>query len=152
MSLLSSTEIAGLTGVYNDLFDTFKQEILVIKEPIRSVVSAGSSDLWKYGNTSNEDNFTYTPVSGIFFGLVDVDLKPKDTFLSDIEQKAQSETLSIQVYDDFRRYVSDGMKVQCVNIKNHSYELMTEDIHDPFLSLDIYQYRLKLIKWYASHD
>lgn len=146
MSLLSSTEITSLTGVYNSLFDTFKQEILVIKEPIRAVVLDSSPDLWKYGNTSNESNYTYTPVSGLFFGLVDVDLKPKDTFLSDIEQKAQSETLSIQVYQDFRDYVNNGVKVQSVIVKNHNYEIMSDDIHDPFLSLDIYQYRLKLIK------
>lgn len=146
MSLLSLTEIASLTGVYNSLFDTFKQEIVVIKEPIRTVVANSSPDLWKYGNTSNESNYTYTPVSGIFFGLVDVDLKPKDTFLSDIEQKAQSETVSIQVYQNFRDYIHNGVKTQAIVIKNYNYELMSDDIRDPFLSLDIYQYRLKLIK------
>lgn len=146
MSLLSSTEISSLTGVYSSLFDTFKQEILVIKEPIRSLVTTSTPDLWKYGNTSNESNYTYTSVSGIFSGLVDIDLKPKDTFLSDIEQKAQSETVSIQVYQDFRNYINNGAKTQAIVIHNHNYELMSEDIHDPFLSLPIYQYRLKLIK------
>lgn len=146
MSLLSSTEIAGLTGIYNQLFDTFKQEIVVIKEPIRSVVNAGSSDLWKYGDTSNESNYTYTPVSGIYSGLVDVDLKPKEVFLSDLEQKAQFETVSIQVQQDCRDYIENGVKVQSIFIKNHYYELISEDIHDPFLSMDIYQYRLKMMK------
>lgn len=146
MSLLSATEIASVTGIYNSLFDTFKQEIVVIKEPIRTVVATSSPDLWKYGNTSNESNYTYTPVSGIFSGLVDVDLKPKEAFLSDIEQKAQSETLSIQVYQDFRDYISNGVKTQSIIIKNHNYEIMSDDIHDPFLTLDVYQYRLKLIK------
>lgn len=146
MSLLSSSEISGLTGIYNELFDTFKQPIVIIKEPVRSVVNAGSSDLWKYGDTSNESNYTYTPVSGIYYGLVDLDLKPKEVFLSDIEQKAQMETLSLQVQQDCRDYIEDGLKVQSIFIKNHYYELISEDIHDPFLSLDIYQYRLKLMK------
>ncbi len=146
MSLLSSTEIAGLTGIYNQLFDTFKQEIIIIKEPIRSVVNAGSSDLWKYGDTSNESNYTYTPVSGIYYGLVDVDLKPKEVFLSDMEQKAQTEMLSLQVQQSCRDYIENGVKVQSIFIKNHYYELISEDIHDPFLSLDIYQYRLKMMK------
>lgn len=146
MSLLSSTEIAGFTGIYNQLFDTFKQEIVVIKEPIRSIVNVGSQDLWKYGDTSNESNYTYIPVSGIYSGLVDIDLKPKEVFLSDLEQKAQTETLSIQVLQDCRDFIENGVKVQSIFIKNHYYELISEDIHDPFLSMDVYQYRLKLMK------
>lgn len=146
MSLLSSTEIAGLTGIYNQLFDTFKQEIVIIKEPVRSIVNIGSADLWKYGDASNESNYTYTPVSGIYYGLVDIDLKPKEVFLSDLEQKAQTEMLSLQVQQDCRDYIENGVKVQSIFIKNHYYELISEDIYDPFLTFDMYQYRLKMVK------
>lgn len=145
-SLLSSSQISSLTSTYVDLFDTFKQEIVVIKEPIRSVVASNSPDLWKYGNSSNEANFTYTPVSGIFSGLIDNNLNPKEVFLSEIEQKAANETVSIQVLQDFRDYVSNGVKVQSIIIANHNYEMISEDIYDPFLNYNVYRYKLKLQK------
>ena len=146
MGLLSSTEIATLTGVYNSLFDTFKQEIIVIKEPIRSIVSNNSADLWKYGDTSNESNYTFTPVSGIFSGLVDNNINPKEVLLTSLEQKGATEVINIQVYSDFKNYVNNGVKVQSIIIKSKNYELISEDLYDPFLNLDVYQYKLKLIK------
>ena len=146
MGLLSSTEIASLTGIYNSLFDTFKQEIIVIKEPIRSIVSNSSADLWKYGDTSNESNYTFTPVSGIFSGLVDNNINPKEVLLTSLEQKGATEVINIQVYSDFKNYVNNGVKVQSIIIKSKNYELISEDLYDPFLNLDVYQYKLKLIK------
>ena len=146
MGLLSSTEIASLTGIYNSLFDTFKQEIIVIKEPIRSIVSNSSADLWKYGDTSNESNYTFTPVSGIFSGLVDNNINPKEVLLTNLEQKGATEVINIQVYSDFKNYVSNGVKVQSILIRDKNYELISDDLDDSFLSLDIYQYKLKLIK------
>ncbi len=146
MSLLSSSDIAAVTGFYVEFFDTFKQPITVFKEPIRTPVSLSSVDLWKFGDTSNESNYNYTPVSGMFYAIVDPNLNPKDVFLSDIEQKAQSEYQQIQVQQDFVDFIENGVKNQSILIRDQEFELMSDKIHDPLLTFDMYQYKLKLIK------
>ena len=35
-TLLSSTEIAGITGIFGDIFDTFKRDVVIYKEPKKS--------------------------------------------------------------------------------------------------------------------
>ena len=37
-SLISETEKNNLTGIFNDIFDTFKREIVVNKEPNKDLL------------------------------------------------------------------------------------------------------------------
>ena len=146
MSFLSSNDISNLTGIYLNLFDTFKEPVIVIKEPLKTIALPESSDLWKYGDSSNEQNFTYTQVSGIFNCLVNVKLVPQDGFLNDFEKKGDIEDIVIEVGQDFRNYVSDGIKVQKVLVRDKQFEMTDDGMHNSFLNYSSYNYNLKLIK------
>ena len=146
MSFLSSNDISSLTGIYLNFFDTFKEQVVVIKEPIKTIALPASSDLWKYGDSSNEQNFSYTQVSGIFNCLVNVKLTPQDGFLNDFEKKGDMEDIIIEVGVDFRNYVSDGIKVQKVLVRDKQFEMTDDGLHNSFLNYSSYNYNLKLIK------
>ena len=47
-SLISSTEKANLVKIFTDVFDTFKQEIVVHKEPIKVVNQINLSAIFGY--------------------------------------------------------------------------------------------------------
>ena len=69
-----------------DHFDTFKREIVIFKEPIKVINNVTSNNSYAgYGESSNQVEFTYVPVSGVFSGIVSYyeDQQSEFRFISD---------------------------------------------------------------------
>ena len=45
-SLISETEKNNLTGIFNDIFDTFKREIVIHKEPKKVISQVNTASLF----------------------------------------------------------------------------------------------------------
>ena len=45
-SLITDAEKTALSGVFDDIFDTFKQNITIYKEPIKTVSSINESNIF----------------------------------------------------------------------------------------------------------
>ena len=70
-NLLTANDKVGLTGALGDHFDTFKREIVIFKEPIKVINNVTSNNSYAgYGESSNQVEFTYVPVSGVYSGIV----------------------------------------------------------------------------------
>ena len=65
-SLISETEKNNLTGIFNDIFDTFKREIVIHKEPKKVISQVNTASLFGYGDPASSLNYSYEPVSGVF--------------------------------------------------------------------------------------
>lgn len=69
-SLVSSSVATAYTGILADHFDTFKREIVINKEPIKTVVDSDTPSYPGYGRRREEVSFTLTPVSGVYNAIV----------------------------------------------------------------------------------
>ena len=69
-SLISSSEKESLVKIFTDVFDTFKQEITVHKEPIKIVNQINLSAIFGYDEYSNETNYSYEANNKKIYGVV----------------------------------------------------------------------------------
>lgn len=145
MSLISSTERAYFTGAFSEFFDTFAEftTITVCKEPVKTIVSIGSQPLFGYGGASDEDNFTYTPVSGNFTGLVDYPTQQNGGFIEEANQRLAHDEALIQVKQDARDYIMNGATEKLI-IDGKTFKLSTEDRTESYLTHTWYSFRIKL--------
>jgi vesicle coat complex subunit len=77
-SLVTDEDKHGFTGMLADHFDTFKQEIVVFKAPVKVLQNVTSNDSYAgYGESSNQQEFEYVSVSGVYNAIVNYN-NPKE--------------------------------------------------------------------------
>ena len=111
-SLLSSSQITGFAGIFSRHFDTFStgNHLIIHKEPLKSyTVLTGDSNYFGYGETSNLDNVTYTPVSGVY-PFTRVYDKNNKTFQTTpyFQTSSGHSKLRIKVKSDARAFIKNG--------------------------------------------
>jgi hypothetical protein len=142
-SLLTSTEIASVTGAIGDNFDTFKREIVVYKEPIRTISDLNVSFLYGYDTEYKESNYTYTAVSGVYSGLV---ISNSAVATNDMIDGAKIEIpdneIKIKVEKEARDFIRNGMKTERVVIDDKDYYVNGSDKKVSLLTKDYYVFKL----------
>lgn len=143
-SLLTSTEIASVTGAIGDSFDTFKKEIVVFKEPIRTVSDLNVSFLYGYEKEYKQNtNYTYTPVSGVYDALVISNANPAtDAFIDEAKIEVPDNEIKIKVEKPARDFIKNGMKNERVVIDNRDYYINGSDKKVNILTKDYYVFKL----------
>ena len=71
-SLVNNNEKAYVTGTFGNIFNTYSREIIVFKEPIKTVITPNPNPnaLFGFGSEQQTPLFTYTPVTGVFQALI----------------------------------------------------------------------------------
>jgi hypothetical protein len=142
-SLLTSTEIASVTGAIGDSFDTFKKEIVVYKEPIKTISDLNVSFLYGYDTEYKESNYTYTAVSGVYSGLVISNGSvATDGFIDDAKIEIPDNEIRIKVEKEARDFIKNGMKTERIAIDDKDYYLNGSDKKVSILSKDYYIFKL----------
>ncbi len=129
-TLISDTEKSNLTGIFNDIFDTFKRDIVVHKEPKRVVDSI---------------NYTYVPQSGSYKATIRYDIDQATERLGDIPQKVSVGHVYIKVQEPCKNYINKG-KTEKITFDNKSYKIISEDANRSFLDSKFFVYRLEATK------
>jgi hypothetical protein len=111
-SLISSTENTLITGIFSDIFDTRAKSIVIYKEPIKTTTSFNPSNLvYGFGESQQDDAFTYTQVTGVYPAVVIVgNIKhPKNIEdNSELWSRLSQGEYSIKVKKDCRDYINNG--------------------------------------------
>lgn len=142
-SLLTSTEIASVTGAIGDSFDTFKQEIVVYKEPIKTVADLNVSFLYGYDTEYKQSNYTYTAVSGVYNGLViSNSAVATDDFINEAKIEVPDNEIKIKVEKDARDFIRNGMKTERIVIANKDYYMIGSDKKVSMFTKDYYIFKL----------
>ncbi len=144
-SLISETEKNNLTGIFNDIFDTFKREIVIHKEPKKIISQVNTSSLFGYGDPASSINYSYTPVSGIFQATVRYNLEQETERLADIPSQVSVGGVFIKVQEPARNYINKG-KTERVTFDNKSFKVVSEDANKSFLNSKFYVYKLEATK------
>ena len=141
--LLTSTEIASLTGAIGDSFDTFKKEIVVFKQPIRTIADLNVSFLYGYDTEYKKSNYTYTPVSGVYNALVISNASPAtDAFIDEAKIEVPDNEIKIKVEKEARDFIKNGMKNERVVIDDRDYYINGSDKKVSMLTKDYYVFKL----------
>ena len=136
-SLISSTEKAVLTGIFNDIFDTFERSITVYKEPKKIIQQINLDGVFGYGEYAQAANYEYIPVTGVFPAVI--------RYANDAEYKEVDEVTArlpfghatIKVKQDARNYIKIG-KTEKITFDDKTFELASSDKVQRFLSTEHY--------------
>jgi hypothetical protein len=144
-TLISDTEKNNLTGIFNDIFDTFKREIVVHKEPKRVVSQVNTASLFGYGDPASSINYTYVPVSGVFDATIRYNLDQDQQRLGDIPQDVEVGEVFIKVKENARNYINKG-KTEKITFDNKSFKVTSLDANRSFLNSKFFVYKLESTK------
>ena len=142
-SLLSSLEISGITGIFEDIFDTFKRTIVIHKEPVKTISQINTENLFGYGDSSNTVNYTYAPQSGSYFAKISyVEKSSEDPYVRDLATRIDSNVVRIKVKTDARDYIKKG-KTEKITFDDKTFQIAGNEIVKNFLGSEFYIYYLK---------
>ncbi len=144
MSFVSTGNLNAtvFTSAYNDFFDYFKKEVIVYKSPKKTVADVNLSFLYGYGTDSNGDNYSFTPVSGIFSGLAVYGSNIKDRDLAQADIRIPDDSLKLKVTVEAKDYINNGVN-ESLQIDNKKFFIKSSDTKEVFLTNNYFVYILE---------
>ena len=144
-TLISETKKNSLTGIFNDIFDTFKRQIVVHKEPKKVVSQVNTASLFGYGDPASSINYTYVPVSGVFDATIRYNIDQNEERLGDIPDDIAVGGVFIKVKETARDYINKG-KTEKITFDNKSFKVTSLDANRSFLNSKFFVFKLESTK------
>jgi hypothetical protein len=143
-SLLTDSEIVGITGAFGDVFDTFAKRVIIWKEPKKIISDLNLNFLYGYeDDASSSAAVTYEAVSGIYSGLMSRQGKRGDDdrhysagfFLPDNQVR-------VKVEGDARDFINSGINERLV-IDDKNYNIVGKEQQIDFLTKKYFVFLLE---------
>lgn len=148
-SLISATERAVLTGIFDNIFDTFERNIVVYKEPTKTLVSPPPSEnIFGFGPNQQQEVYTYQPVSGVYPALIrygDPNQAQNADNNAEINAAIFSGPVSIKVRRDCRDFINDGPTNKLI-VDGRAFLLDSDERRQSFLDSEYYVFKLRATK------
>ena len=109
-SLISSSELATIATTLDDVFDTRARRLVVYKESLKTSVPIDPANMvFGFGESQQQDAFTYTEVTGVYSAVGVYQLKQQNVqFQPEIMARILDGDLTIKVRQDCRDYINNG--------------------------------------------
>jgi hypothetical protein len=144
-SYVSAAQLDIITGEFQNHFDSFKQNIVVNKEPLKTEsVSSSNNSVHGYGGRRRTTT-SLTPVNETFEGLVNYIEIPKDQTSVQAEIDLPDGDVWVKVKPVAYNYIKDGKKVKNITFDGKTFNIQGRpEVHN-FLGQGIlyYTYLLK---------
>ena len=145
-SLISPTERAVLTGIFDNIFDTFSRTIVVYKESTKVLNSSvdSSNFIFGFGESQSQDVYTYSEVTGVFPAVVrykhqNIELGAEITAYIPVGE------VRIKVREDCRDFINNG-KTEKIVFDDKTYVLDSEEKKRTFLDSQFWVFNLRTVK------
>lgn len=146
MSLVSSNTITNYTGLLYQHFNQFKRQIVVHKNPIQTITDVTSNIYGGYdGQNSNPSNYSYIPISGIFYGRIRYEgEKGKDESqpIRQLDIRIPRGAAIIKVESDCSNYIQNG-KTERIDVDGKHFNIISDVAIQNYLGLQFYLYTLE---------
>lgn len=145
-SFVTNNQISIFTGAYLRHWDSFKKQIVIVKEPVKTetTVNTTTSPVFGYEEESQpSSSFTYTTVTGVYDAQVTLELNQDIAELDEIRNYIGHGQLTIKVKQDARDFIEDGRKTERFDYDGHSYNKFSFDAETNFFGLKFYTYHLE---------
>lgn len=143
---VTNNQIFILTGTYSKHWDTFKKQIIIVKEPIRNevTVNTNNSPIFGYGDAGQPPaSVTYTIVTGVYDAQVTIELFQDVAELEDVKNVIGHGQLTIKIKQDARDFIEDGRKTERFDYDGSSYNKFSFGAETNFFGLKFYTYHLE---------
>ncbi len=143
---LNNSQIAAFSGNYGKHFTTFKRNIIISKEPVRSVALTDrqSAPVFGYDSASNEVQYTYTAVTGQYLAQITYSsLDQKTVELEEVKNVVGQGRVRIKVEKDCRDFIDDGRKTENIQFDNKTFNTISFDGVQNYLGLNYYIFYLE---------
>jgi hypothetical protein len=141
-SLISTGEKAALSGVFDDVFDTFSRNIVVYKEPVKTISSINESNIFGYGDSSNQVNYSYTAQSGTYLATIQYSDQQDQKYSSDAGGAIPKGGVRIKVKSDCKNYIENG-RTERIELDSKSWDVTSDSTVKRFLDSEYYVYHLE---------
>lgn len=142
-SLLSATQKASFEKGMTDLFDTFKQDVVIYKEAKIEVININQPRMYGYNERSDIDNINYIPVTGVFQALVTSSKKQKQERLEESENRIDKGEVEMKVKSDANDFIQNNGKTLYVSINDLMYKFATSQSPRPYITSEYFTYYLE---------
>ena len=144
--LLTTTERQNISGIIDDVFDTFKRSIVVYKEPTKTVSDVDLDFMFGYNAESQSSNYIYTQVTGSYSATIKY-IKSTDPDESSqlLNTELEDQLVRIKVNKQSRDFIENGANQKCF-FDNKAFEFLSNDTPKVFLGNTYYYYFLKEIR------
>jgi len=146
MSYISSDVAASFSNEYDQFFDYFSRAFIVNKDPIRVINQLSSPMIYGYGQNSDQANFTYVPVTGVFRGRIYYNnAKDNDVVDPDLKVIFAKGDVTLKVKKPARDFIANGKTIN-LEFDGKTWNIITEDIVKKYLNNSYYVYGLEQTK------
>lgn len=142
-SLLSATQKASFEKGMTDLFDTFKQDVVIYKEAKIEVIDINQPRMYGYNERSDIDNINYIPVTGVYQALVTSSKKQTQERLEESENRIDKGEVEMKVKSDANDFIQNNGKTLYVSINDLMYKFVTSQSPRPYITSEYFTYYLE---------
>lgn len=141
-SLVAGQDMLWATGTLRDHFDTFSQQIIVHKEPKKTVDNTSTPTLHGYSSRRASVSYTSTPVSGIFSAIVNYNRDDQNlTDENGLQIRTPDGELTIKTTGGCKDFIVNG-KTKNIEIDGKTFNLTSSYKVQKFFGLDYYYFTL----------
>lgn len=142
-SLLTTSEKTLFKSALDDLFDTFKQDIIVYKEAQISLINESQPRMFGYNERVDISNINYVPVTGVFPALVSFGKKQEEPQLEILANRITEGQASIKVKSDCRDFIDNNGRTIGVTINDLMFKVVSSQSQRRYITPDYFIYILE---------
>lgn len=142
LPFLNSSQIELFSGVFSKHFPTYAREFIIFKEPKKVVTSTTSTFYPGYGQSSNESQITYVPVSGIYSGIISYNTNQTQENLYESRSSISKGEVRLKVQKDAYNFIKNGKNESFV-VDGNVYNLISDEYVQSYLGLQYFYFVLK---------
>ena len=146
-SYISDTEKAAVVTIFDNIFDTFTQRLVIYKESLKTSNSNNNANFsFGFGESQADEAFTYTEVTGVFPANIRYPSSiQEESYDTDSNVYLPDATVKIKVKRDCRDFINNG-KTEKFLIHDRYFILDSEEERKTFLGTEFYTFKLRSIK------
>ena len=142
--MLSTVEFAILSGVYDNVFQTFSRQIIIYKEPLKTIIPQNTNNgLYGFGEQQTTAAYSYTPVTGVFQARVKY-AEESSVLLGTTDTYIPVSPVTIRVRQDAQMFIDNGV-TEKIEVDGKMYKIDGESTQNSFLALSYWGYKLRSI-------
>lgn len=142
-SLLTDAEKAQFKSELDNLFDTFKQDIVIYKEAQIDIINPSQPRMFGYNERVDISNINYVPVTGVFPALVNFGRKQDENQLEDLANRVPDGQTSIKVKPDCRTFINSNGRTIGISINGLMHKIISSQSPRRFITSDYFIYVLE---------
>lgn len=144
-SLVTDNEITVFTGDFKNLFDTFKRQIIVHKEP-KKVVTSLSTTLYAGYRPQNQTKTEYIPQTGIYDAMISYKDDAESENWNDVKLSYIQGDARIKVENPAYQFIEAGGKTEAIEFDGMKFNLTSSPAVKNFFGFKLYVYHLEKTK------